>query len=59
MALTGWLLFVRHSAQSLEETADKQSSPTRRSEMGGVVSRQTRPRFLLHLMRPSKLPKTL
>ena len=25
MALTGWLLFVRHSAQSPEETADKQS----------------------------------
>ena len=25
MALTGWLLFVRHSAQSREETADKQS----------------------------------
>ena len=25
MALTGWLLFVRHSTQSPEETADKQS----------------------------------
>ena len=25
MALTGWLLFVRHLAQSPEETADKQS----------------------------------
>ena len=58
-----YLIFLRNQvgyrSHGGDETADKQSSPTRRSEMGGVVSRQTRPRFLLHLMRPSKLPKTL